>query len=261
MKTYVIGDIHGGYKSLIQVLERSPFNIQEDKLIFLGDYVDGWSESAQVIQHLIELQEVMRDRVIFIRGNHDKWCQDWLITGQTISGWLVQGGAATVESYIATGYIVDEKHKKFFKSMKNYYIDDQNRGFVHGGFNSRKGLGHEEYESDYYWDRDMLSITMMRHNLNLRRPQGTPSEIRSYKHKEVYVGHTTTINWEVKDNGIVKQSKSLKTGCTEPINVCNVWNLDTGGGYGGKLTIMDIDTKEFWQSDLLNKLYPNEHGR
>ena len=31
---------------------------------------------------------------------------------------------------------------------------------------------------------------------------------------------------------------------------CNVWNLDTGAGYGYKLTIMDIDTKQYWQSDV-----------
>ena len=46
-----------------------------------------------------------------------------------------------------------------------------------------------------------------------------------------------------------------------PMNRCNVWNLDTGGGWSGKLTIMDIDSMEFWQSDFLPTLYPNETGR
>ncbi|MBM3246586.1 MAG: hypothetical protein FJZ13_04585, partial [Candidatus Omnitrophica bacterium] len=36
----------------------------------------------------------------------------------------------------------------------------------------------------------------------------------------------------------------------QPIHVCNVWNIDTGAGWSGKLTIMDVDTKEYWQSDL-----------
>ena len=45
------------------------------------------------------------------------------------------------------------------------------------------------------------------------------------------------------------------------MNRCNVWNLDTGGGYEGRLTIMDINTKEFWQSDNMKTLYPNERGR
>ena len=44
----VIGDIHGGLKALKQVLERANVT-QNDTLIFLGDYVDGWSESPEVL--------------------------------------------------------------------------------------------------------------------------------------------------------------------------------------------------------------------
>ena len=34
--------------------------------------------------------------------------------------------------------------------------------------------------------------------------------------------------------------------------------MDTGAGWNGKLTIMDVDTEEYWQSDLVESLYPNE---
>ena len=54
MRTLVIGDIHGGYKALLQVLDRAKVT-KDDTLIFLGDYVDGWSESAETIHKLIEL--------------------------------------------------------------------------------------------------------------------------------------------------------------------------------------------------------------
>lgn len=33
------------------------------------------------------------------------------------------------------------------------------------------------------------------------------------------------------------------------------------GDIHGKLTIMDLDTQEYWQSDLVKELYPNEKGR
>ena len=42
---------------------------------------------------------------------------------------------------------------------------------------------------------------------------------------------------------------------------CNVGNLDTGAAFTGKLSLMDINTKEFWQSDPVWKLYPGEKGR
>jgi serine/threonine protein phosphatase 1 len=44
-KTFVIGDIHGAYLALKQVLERSDFDYENDLLITIGDIVDGWSDS------------------------------------------------------------------------------------------------------------------------------------------------------------------------------------------------------------------------
>ena len=38
-KTYAIGDIHGAYKSLVQCLERSKFDYNNDRLIVMGDVV------------------------------------------------------------------------------------------------------------------------------------------------------------------------------------------------------------------------------
>jgi serine/threonine protein phosphatase 1 len=43
MKTFVIGDIHGGYRALIQVLDRAGFDYDNDTLISLGDVADWWS--------------------------------------------------------------------------------------------------------------------------------------------------------------------------------------------------------------------------
>jgi serine/threonine protein phosphatase 1 len=45
------------------------------------------------------------------------------------------------------------------------------------------------------------------------------------------------------------------------MKAANIWNLDTGAGYNGKLTIMDIKTKEYWQSDLVTELYKDKKGR
>lgn len=261
MKTYIIGDIHGGYKALIQIMERSPFNPTKDKLICLGDYVDGWPQSAEVVQFLIDLENVMKDRLITIKGNHDAWCYDWLLKGSSPDIWLEQGGKSTVKSYIDSGLITSLDHKKFLGLLRLYYVDDQNRGFIHGGFLSEDGLGNEEYLADYYWDRNLVSKALNLHNMDIRHGNIDKESFRSYKHKEVYIGHTSTVFWTIKEDGIIKQAKSKNDCCTVPMNVCNIWNLDTGGGYNGKLTIMDIDTKEYWQSDLLKELYPDHLGR
>lgn len=89
MRTLVIGDIHGGLKGLKELM--LAMNVShEDHLIFLGDYVDGWSESAQVIQYLIDLS--ITNDCVFIKGNHDVWCEDWLRTGEGETVWLMHGG-------------------------------------------------------------------------------------------------------------------------------------------------------------------------
>lgn len=146
-RTLVIGDIHGGFKALIQVLERAKVT-PDDTLMFLGDYVDGWSESAQTIQYLIELSE--KQECVFILGNHDLWCKLWLEKGATNPIWLAHGGKGTRESYIKTGSLTQESHRKFFNELKNYHIDNDNRLFVHAGFTSMHGVEKEYNENDFY---------------------------------------------------------------------------------------------------------------
>jgi serine/threonine protein phosphatase 1 len=46
-----------------------------------------------------------------------------------------------------------------------------------------------------------------------------------------------------------------------PIQKANIWNVDTGAAFKGPITIMDVDSKEFWQSDTVSELYPDETGR
>lgn len=42
---------------------------------------------------------------------------------------------------------------------------------------------------------------------------------------------------------------------TAPVFVDRVINIDTGAGTNGRLTIMDVETKKYWQSDLVNTFY------
>ena len=264
MRTLVIGDIHGAVMALQEVLIRSSFNYIEDRLIFLGDYVDGWSQSAELIQFLIELEEQCKIKPIFLRGNHDYWAEQWLLYGDTNKIWREQGGEATILSYVKTKYIVDQKHKDFFYNLQNYFIDEENRGYVHGGYSSRKGLGHEAHNSTYYWDRDLWSLALMSHDRHHEAINDYEGEYfrRFEKHKEVFIGHTATTNWRYKVHYPESSSHSdVGKKIMVPMHRCNVWNMDTGCGWDGKLTIMDVDTKEYWQSNLVKELYPNELGR
>ena len=81
MKRYVIGDIHGNYKALVQVLKKSKFDYKKDTLILIGDVVDGYNESYEVVEELIKIKNK-----VFILGNHD--CLDKETELLTKRGWL-----------------------------------------------------------------------------------------------------------------------------------------------------------------------------
>lgn len=239
-RTLAIGDIHGGFKALKQVLERAAVT-ENDTLIFLGDYVDGWSESSEVIRFLIDIAE--KQECIFIKGNHDAWTEDWLAFGKSEDVWLFNGGKSTVESYSDFSLEELEVHLEFFQRMKNYYVDDKNRLFIHAGYSSMHGPEKEVYSSNYRWDRTLWETAVAMDKTLAKDSEFYPKRLLLYH--EIFIGHTPT----------------LHLGSKEPINKANVWNIDTGAAFTGALTIMDVDSKEFWQSDPLPSLYTDEKGR
>lgn len=239
-RTLVIGDIHGGFKALQQVFQRAEVG-EKDTLIFLGDYVDGWSESAQVIQFLMELSQ--KQECIFIKGNHDAWCEDWLSLGDGPDVWLFNGGKSTVESYNDYSLEDLDLHLEFFQRMKNYHVDDKNRLFIHAGYSSMHGPEKEVYSSNYRWDRTLWETAVAMDKKLEKNSALYPKRLLLYH--EIFIGHTPTLDIGIK----------------HPANKANVWNMDTGAAFTGSLSIMDIDTKEFWQSDPLPSLYPDEKGR
>jgi serine/threonine protein phosphatase 1 len=258
-RIFALGDPHGGFKAVKQCLERSGFDKENDTLILLGDTADGWPEVPECIEEFLTIKNLIN-----IRGNHDSWADQWLQYRIANPMWLHQGGQATYDAYTIYHPDLMEKHQiEFFAKQVSYYIDDKNRGFVHGGFVSRKGLGHDATHTNYMWDRDLWSLAMMSKDITHYDEDGLPSAQRFFKHEELFIGHTTTGMWKVKPTfPEYHDPNQAKNGrITVPMHRCNVWNLDTGGGFEGKLTIMDVDTKEYWQSDFVKDLYPNVKGR
>ncbi|MBF02279.1 MAG: serine/threonine protein phosphatase [Flavobacterium sp.] len=239
-RTLVFGDIHGGLRALQQLFERAEITTS-DTLIFLGDYVDGWSESVAVIQFLIETAQ--KQDCIFIRGNHDTWCMDYLATDIAERKWLFHGGILTFEAYHALEKNKKSEHLIFFKKMKDYHVDAQNRLFIHAGFSSMHGPSHETYSSNYSWDRTLWETAVSMDKDLKKNSELFPKRLLLFD--EIYIGHTPTINY----------------GITIPMQKANVWNIDTGAAFTGKISCLDIDTKRFWQSDAVQTLYPNEKGR
>jgi serine/threonine protein phosphatase 1 len=239
-RTLVIGDIHGGLKAIHQLFEKANVT-HEDKLIFLGDYVDGWSESAGVIDYMIQLEET--NKCIFIKGNHDVWCEGWLRNGEADKTWLLHGGVPTVNSYAVANTAKKMEHLIFLERMPYYFIDEVNRLFIHAGFTSMHGPQKEFHNSNFSWDRTLWEMAITMDKRIKKDSVLFPKRLKLFN--EIYIGHTPTLYYNVD----------------KPMQGCNVWNLDTGAAFYGKLSMMDIDGKKIWQSEPVHSLYPGETGR
>ncbi len=240
MKTVVIGDIHGGYKALKNLLESN--NLPKNtNYIFLGDYVDGWSESAEVVSYLIAFSE--KNNCVFLRGNHDELLYNFLKFGDKNSVWIKHGGETSIKSYAKLSEAKKQQHLQFFENLVNYHIDSANRLFVHAGFTNQLGPEHEYYANMVYWDRTLWEMVCALDSSISEDDVRYPKRLKLFN--EIFIGHTPV----------------TRLGKDKPLNFANVWNIDTGAAFKGCITMMDVDSKEVWQSKPLYLLYSDEKGR
>ena len=203
----VIGDIHGGLKAVVQVLERANVS-KNDTLIFLGDFVDGWSDSPAVLDFLISLQ--LEQKCVFIRGNHDDLLLKWLRNdseGFDEKMWFLHGGEASALAYQNIDFTTKEKHIHFLQSLQDYYLDDENRLFIHAGFTNLRGVTHEFFTPLFYWDRTLWELVLAMDNELSEDALTYPNRLRLYK--EIYIGHTPVTK--------IEESTPINKAC-----VCNV---------------------------------------
>jgi len=240
VRTLVCGDIHGRFKALRQVLKLSKFNYDKDRLIVLGDAVDGGINTYKCVEELLKIKDL-----IYIIGNHDEFFMKYINSGWAEEIWLQQGGCNTLNSYGAktkegqhwddksevdtTNLKIPKTHKDFF-NRGIYWYEQDNMMFVHGGFRPKL---HPKNETKFnlIWDRDIINTA--------RLYQKTGKKIGKWD--MIFIGHTTT--------QMFANDHRIKD-CYAPQQFANLMMCDTGAGWWGRLTVMDIHSKEFWVSDM-----------
>lgn len=229
MARYVLGDVHGNLKALKQVLEKSKFDYEKDFLIIIGDVVDGYNCSYEVVEELLKVKNY-----VFIIGNHDMWFMDHMASGWSERIWISQGGRNTKESYKSNGYYYNkfpDTHKEFFNSGVFYYeVDDMM--FVHGGFDYPKHP-RDCTSQLVTWDREL--IERFKNGLKVK------------EYFKIFVGHTTTEN-----EGADVVAYDGGEGYAELIQV------DCGAGWKGRLCLYNIDTDDYFLSDYAHELNPED---
>lgn len=223
-RVFVIGDIHGAYRALRQCLERSAFDFQKDHLICLGDVADGWPETRASIDELLRIKNLT-----YILGNHDWWTLQWMLGRKIEDLWYSQGGKATIDSYQGS---IPTDHIMLLSEARLHYLHG-NKLFVHAGIDPQTPL-EEQDERTFLWDRTLATRALDGY------PDSSGQSFSTYE--EIYIGHTPVSSpLPIKSNGI--------------------WFMDTGAGWSGVLSMMDIHSKEMFISDPVPGLYPGVEGR
>lgn len=227
MRTLALGDVHGNLKALEQVLELADFDPKSDRLISLGDLYDGHPDSAQCVELVRGVKSF-----VWVLGNHDvyvkRWLKgDWKGKSKMRKRWLERGGKSTIQSYHKDGKLNKElfkRHAEFIERAVLYYIDEKNRLYVHAGLDWRYPVNEQPKERNYYRGRSTFNLDALH-----KEAMG-----EKFPYEYVFIGHTGTYRLYPD---------------YRPVKRANLWNLDQGAGRDGKLTLMDVDTFEYWQSD------------
>ena len=133
-RLFAIGDIHGCFDSIKELIENKIQLQKDDKLILLGDYIDRGDKSKKVIDFIMELKGKGFD-VIPLLGNHEAMLLDAFEDQKNISLWTLNGGNETLKSFkVSSVKDIESKYIEFFKGLRYYYAFEDYL-FVHAGFN------------------------------------------------------------------------------------------------------------------------------
>jgi len=215
-RLFAIGDIHGCFNSLKQLVEEKIQITKTDKVILLGDYIDRGPRSKEVIDYIIELKEKGFD-IIPLKGNHEAMLLDAFMDDDLLSRWIHNGGIETLKSFgIISLNQLETKYLEFFKNLQLYF-ELEDYLFVHAGFN-------DEIENPFNDSYHLIWKCRDKYNHPL------------LKDKTIVHGHCTipylTCNERIRNHDRVI---NLDTGCvyTEYI------------GYG-RLTALEITSREIF---------------
>ncbi len=211
MAIYAIGDIHGSINALKTIFKQKIIQ-PEDKVVFLGDYVDRGPDSKGVIDWLISNQKNFD--FDFILGNHEIMMTTAKASSERLMEWLHFGGANTLDSYNIGDdpnwmNKIEKAHWDFIDSCVDY-LEIGNFIFVHGGLEVGKSL-EEQNKHHLFWKK-------------YEEPEAYDST------KTVICGHTSRKNGEIADFGHT---------------IC----IDTYAHGGKWLTCLNVETGEFMKAN------------
>ena len=211
---YAIGDIHGRMDRLEKLMPKINFNPKEDKIVFLGDYIDRGKKPIECLKLVKSLVEAHPKNIIALKGNHEMMMMDYyegIDTSWTHNGWEpTRDGLKSLD--------VEERKKllDWVDDLPLFHCDGKYI-FVHAGINPKYDLD-SQVDIDLVWIREQFYQNYNGDNI-------------------IVVGHTPT------------QSLTNDMEKNKPIFFKNILFCDTGAFIDeGKLSCVNVETLEYIQA-------------
>lgn len=150
-KIFAIGDIHGCYEKLRELMERIPYDPQQDTLVFLGDYIDRGPQSREVLTYLCQLRREA-EKVVMLMGNHEYLMLEYHRSGDpALLPFLRQLGIdKTLNSYgvnhpqsLQDMLFLPAEHRDLLDSLLPYW-ETEDYIFVHAGLDPNLSLAQHD---------------------------------------------------------------------------------------------------------------------
>ena len=231
MNLDIIGDIHGCYNELIQLIEKLQYKWNKEgklyheesrKIVFLGDLTDRGPNSLGVIDLIYDLVEIQKS-AYYTPGNHCNKLYRYFL-GRKVQ--ISHGLETTVEEYLSSSPSRQQEIKmKFMRLYENaplyLQLDNGNLVVAHAGI--------KESLIGKYNDR-VKTFVLYGDITGEKHPDGSPVRrdwASEYTGKKLIVyGHTP-----------VKEVRKIN----------NTYNIDTGAVFGGKLSALRYPELEIVQ--------------
>ncbi len=238
---YIIGDVHGCFKTLLALVDQFP---TDEKIFFTGDLIDRGPCSKEVVQWVIDNS----DRCKSVSGNHEQMLLDAkeFPRMSSISDWYHNGGGTTLKSYIPDIKFKDhliptddeiEKEEEIRKARRKILIPQEHLDFfknlpiaiVEEGVFVSHSCWNGSTPIDYLTDKNNRSsysgLTWYR-----GEPQKLPDGLYHV------FGHTPIATPDITD-----YYANIDTGC-----------VFTNWEYGGNLTAIHYPTLKVYQQKNLD---------
>ena len=205
---FIVGDVHGCLGMLKRLIDKIEWDPSNDRLIFIGDYIDRGEDAKGVVDFVLKLKEDS-PLVQCLIGNHEQMFLDYL-SGVDSQSSILNGGLSTLRSYKEARLrnedpLIPSTHLDFFSSLlpmielEEYYI-------VHAGF--RPNIRIE--------DQDLIEMIWIRDEFIYS----------DYDFGKVVIFGHTPFN--------------------SPMITRNKIGIDTGAVYGNYLTCLELPEKKFY---------------